>query len=158
MEQQQQRAAAAGMLVEHAHRLAAAAAAAGGDELHQPAPQQQQQAYAAAAAAAQYPVVHGGTPLGQIGAGSVPPQLQLQAGGPGAGPAPLDAVGQLSPCPTTPGGSADDCDSGGDFAGRPLSRKQKRGVLPKHATSVMRSWLFQHLVVSNLSTLSFLTT
>jgi len=25
-------------------------------------------------------------------------------------------------------------------------KKQKRGVLPKHATSVMRSWLFQHLV------------
>ena len=29
------------------------------------------------------------------------------------------------------------------------SNKQKRGILPKHATSVMRSWLFQHLCVSN---------
>lgn len=28
--------------------------------------------------------------------------------------------------------------------------RQKRGVLPKHATSIMRTWLFQHLVVSNL--------
>ncbi|KAH9369093.1 hypothetical protein HPB48_016736 [Haemaphysalis longicornis] len=27
-------------------------------------------------------------------------------------------------------------------------KKQKRGVLPKQATSIMRSWLFQHIVVS----------
>ena len=27
-------------------------------------------------------------------------------------------------------------------------RNQKRGILPKQATSVMRSWLFQHIVVS----------
>lgn len=26
-------------------------------------------------------------------------------------------------------------------------RNQKRGILPKQATSVMRSWLFQHIVV-----------
>ena len=26
--------------------------------------------------------------------------------------------------------------------------KQKRGVLPKQATQVMKSWLFQHIVVS----------
>uniref|UniRef100_A0A3B5LVX0 KN homeodomain domain-containing protein n=1 Tax=Xiphophorus couchianus TaxID=32473 RepID=A0A3B5LVX0_9TELE len=25
------------------------------------------------------------------------------------------------------------------------STKNKRGVLPKHATNVMRSWLFQHI-------------
>nr|XP_008196118.1 PREDICTED: homeobox protein PKNOX2 isoform X1 [Tribolium castaneum] len=75
-------------------------------------------------------VVHGSTPLSQIGASicSVPPS---------------ESSGPLSPAPTTPGGSADDCDS--DFTSRG-GRKQKRGVLPKHATSVMRSWLFQHLV------------
>lgn len=28
--------------------------------------------------------------------------------------------------------------------------RQKRGVLPKHATGIMRTWLFQHLVVSSL--------
>lgn len=28
------------------------------------------------------------------------------------------------------------------------SSKNKRGVLPKHATNVMRSWLFQHIGVS----------
>lgn len=27
-------------------------------------------------------------------------------------------------------------------------RKSKRGVLPKSATQVMKSWLFQHIVVS----------
>lgn len=77
-------------------------------------------------------VVHGSTPLSQIGVniGSVPPS---------------ESSGPLSPAPTTPGGSADDCDS--DFTSRG-GRKQKRGVLPKQATSVMRSWLFQHLVVS----------
>ncbi|KAK9892491.1 hypothetical protein WA026_020481 [Henosepilachna vigintioctopunctata] len=75
-------------------------------------------------------VVHGSTPLSQIGVniGSVPPS---------------ESSGPLSPAPTTPGGSADDCDS--DFTSRG-GRKQKRGVLPKQATSVMRSWLFQHLV------------
>lgn len=30
------------------------------------------------------------------------------------------------------------------------STKNKRGVLPKHATNVMRSWLFQHIGVSLL--------
>lgn len=30
------------------------------------------------------------------------------------------------------------------------STKNKRGVLPKHATNVMRSWLFQHIGVSRL--------
>nr|XP_022899732.1 homeobox protein PKNOX2-like [Onthophagus taurus] len=76
-------------------------------------------------------VVHGSTPLSQIGANlcSVAPSDH--------------SSGPLSPAPTTPGGSADDCDS--DFTSR-IGRKQKRGVLPKQATSVMRSWLFQHLV------------
>lgn len=86
-------------------------------------------------------IIHGSTPLGQIGVSvcPIPSESSLLSG-------------QLSPAPTTPGGSADDCDS--DFTSRASSgthsssRKQKRGVLPKHATSVMRSWLFQHLVVS----------
>ncbi|XP_060533997.1 homeobox protein PKNOX2-like [Cylas formicarius] len=77
-------------------------------------------------------VVHGSTPLSQIGAGLCQPI---------AAP-PSEGSGPLSPAPTTPGGSNDDCDS--DFSRG--GRKQKRGVLPKHATSVMRSWLFQHLV------------
>lgn len=75
-------------------------------------------------------VVHGSTPLSQIGAGMCPSATS-------------ESSGPLSPAPTTPGGSADDCDS--DFTSRG-GKRQKRGVLPKHATSVMRSWLFQHLV------------
>ncbi|XP_066262113.1 homeobox protein PKNOX2-like [Euwallacea similis] len=77
-------------------------------------------------------VVHGSTPLSQIGAHLCQP----------VGAPPSDSSGPLSPAPTTPGGSNDDCDS--DFSRG--GKKQKRGVLPKHATSVMRSWLFQHLV------------
>lgn len=77
-------------------------------------------------------VIHGSTPLSQIGAGICPSVTASESSGP------------LSPAPTTPGGSADDCDS--DFTSRGGGKRQKRGVLPKHATSVMRSWLFQHLV------------
>ena len=33
-----------------------------------------------------------------------------------------------------------------DFLGK--KNKNKRGVLPKQATQVMKSWLFQHIVVS----------
>lgn len=62
----------------------------------------------------------------------------------------LIIVGQLSPC-----GSSDELDSDGDsndigsnFSNSNSSKRQKRGILPKHATSVMRAWLFQHLVVS----------
>ncbi|KAK7582593.1 hypothetical protein V9T40_014038 [Parthenolecanium corni] len=40
--------------------------------------------------------------------------------------------------------SGTSCDEFEDQFGN--KRKQKRGVLPKHATSIMRSWLFQHLV------------
>lgn len=42
--------------------------------------------------------------------------------------------------------SGTSCDETDDHFGN--RRKQKRGVLPKYATSIMRSWLFQHLVVS----------
>lgn len=41
--------------------------------------------------------------------------------------------------------SGTSCDEIDDHFGN--RRKQKRGVLPKYATSIMRSWLFQHLVV-----------
>lgn len=59
---------------------------------------------------------------------------------------------QLSPC-----GSSDEMDSeidsnnddlSSNFSSTSGSKRQKRGILPKQATSVMRAWLFQHLVVS----------
>lgn len=35
--------------------------------------------------------------------------------------------------------------------GEDKKSKNKRGVLPKHATNIMRSWLFQHLMVSTVA-------
>uniref|UniRef100_A0A1B6JPN7 Homeobox domain-containing protein n=2 Tax=Homalodisca liturata TaxID=320908 RepID=A0A1B6JPN7_9HEMI len=72
-------------------------------------------------------VVHGSTPLSQIGASCLPPTSDLNL-----------HQGSLS---ATSGGSGDEDD---DLFGN--RKKQKRGVLPKQATSIMRSWLFQHLV------------
>ena len=42
--------------------------------------------------------------------------------------------------PLTPPSCEDDEEGG--------SRRQKRGVLPKQATAVMKAWLFQHIIVS----------
>lgn len=42
------------------------------------------------------------------------------------------------------GNSGSSGDEEEDYLGR---KKPKRGVLPKHATSIMRSWLFAHIVV-----------
>lgn len=80
----------------------------------------------------------GTTPLSQIGC----PPLNLE-----------QYSAQLSP---SCGDSEDDMDSelesNADEIGSNYSlhsgKRQKRGILPKHATSVMRAWLFQHLVVS----------
>jgi hypothetical protein len=79
----------------------------------------------------------GATPLSQIG----------------CHPVAMDQyAGQLSPS-----NSSDEMDSdldsnndelGSNYSSNSGSKRQKRGILPKHATSVMRAWLFQHLVVS----------
>jgi hypothetical protein len=78
----------------------------------------------------------GSTPLSQIGC----PPLNLE-----------QYSAQLSP---SCGDSDDEIDSelesntdemGSNYSLH--SKRQKRGILPKHATSVMRAWLFQHLVV-----------
>ncbi|KAG8258899.1 Homeobox protein pknox2 [Homalodisca vitripennis] len=81
-------------------------------------------------------VVHGSTPLSQIGASCLPPTSDLNL-----------HQGSLS---ATSGGSGDEDD---DLFGN--RKKQKRGVLPKQATSIMRSWLFQHLVVNIFCYLCF---
>ena len=98
------------------------------------------------------PLIHGGTPLSQIGANTCPPvslqdtfvqskiyhitfpiyvQIRYES---------YLMILKIFAAPQTPS-SAEDED---DFMGR---KKPKRGVLPKHATSIMRSWLFQHIVV-----------
>lgn len=71
--------------------------------------------------------IHGGTPLSQIGANCSSSNQDHRISSLGARPPSL---------------SGDDEDE--DFLGS--KKKQKRGVLPKQATSIMRSWLFQHIV------------
>lgn len=80
----------------------------------------------------------GSTPLSQIGC----PPLSIDHFG-----------GQSVNSPNSP--SSDELDSELDSNNDELgsyynsrSKRQKRGILPKHATSVMRAWLFQHIVVS----------
>ncbi|XP_035213516.1 homeobox protein PKNOX2-like [Stegodyphus dumicola] len=70
-------------------------------------------------------IVHGSTPLSQIGATTVSHDSRIQA---------------IAPRPSLLHSGDDDDDE------LMSKKKQKRGVLPKHATSIMRSWLFQHIV------------
>ncbi|KAI5640056.1 homeobox KN domain-containing protein [Phthorimaea operculella] len=70
-------------------------------------------------------VVQGSTPIGQIGAGLLSNDSFTGTNS--------NSCSSVSGSPPPQG--ADD-DAGGD----------KRGVLPRHATQVMRAWLFQHLV------------
>ena len=66
--------------------------------------------------------IHGSTPISQIGVNTAPPASNT---------GPLSALtGHLS----------SDDEDGSD------KKKSKRGVLPKSATQVMKSWLFQHIV------------
>lgn len=76
------------------------------------------------------PSILGSTPLSQIGC---PPLVDQYAG-------------QLSPCGSSDEMDSNDDDLGSNFSSNSSSKRQKRGILPKHATSVMRAWLFQHLV------------
>ncbi|XP_013401144.1 homeobox protein PKNOX2-like [Lingula anatina] len=73
-------------------------------------------------------VIHGSTPLSQIGVPTVStPVSRTQT--------------VTSPHPSTPSmplSPSEDEDS--------AKKKAKRGVLPKQATQVMKSWLFQHIV------------
>uniref|UniRef100_T1IS95 Homeobox domain-containing protein n=1 Tax=Strigamia maritima TaxID=126957 RepID=T1IS95_STRMM len=76
-------------------------------------------------------IIHGSTPLSQIGAATTaPPSTDSSLSIP---------ADHLSAAPTTPSSQDEDDDVMG-------KKKQKRGILPKHATSIMRSWLFQHIV------------
>ncbi|XP_076044125.1 homeobox protein PKNOX1-like [Oratosquilla oratoria] len=70
------------------------------------------------------PLIHGSTPLSQIGANPCPP--------------PPDGGILNLLAPLTPPSCEEEEDGG--------LRRQKRGVLPKHATAVMKAWLFQHIV------------
>ncbi|XP_050452624.1 homeobox protein PKNOX2-like isoform X2 [Cataglyphis hispanica] len=90
--------------------------------------------------------VHGSTPLSQIGAHGCAPVNDMYLG--------QDITVAGSPSPVA---SEDEEESASNAAsnhagnhrsnhGSARKGRQKRGVLPKHATSIMRTWLFQHLV------------
>ncbi|XP_063697956.1 homeobox protein PKNOX2-like [Culicoides brevitarsis] len=77
----------------------------------------------------------GTTPLSQIGCAPV-----------SAVTIPEQYAAQLSPCNSSDELDDDDDDLGSNFSNNSGGKRQKRGILPKQATSVMRAWLFQHLV------------
>lgn len=73
------------------------------------------------------PLIHGSTPLSQIGV-SAPAAVSTSPSS--------SVVNTLTNVGS--GFDSDDDDSG--------KKKNKRGVLPKSATQIMKSWLFQHIV------------
>ncbi|CAG0881488.1 unnamed protein product [Darwinula stevensoni] len=76
--------------------------------------------------------IPGSTPLGHIGSSQVPSGSSVRITGVSGG-----GSGSLS----------FDEDDDEEDAG-PGRKKAKRGILPKHATTILKSWLFQHIVVS----------
>ncbi|KAK0176571.1 hypothetical protein PV328_000690 [Microctonus aethiopoides] len=86
--------------------------------------------------------IHGSTPLSQIGAHPCASVNDMYLG------QDITVPGSPSPAPSEDDdegcGNAPSSHSGGNGSIR--KGRQKRGVLPKQATSIMRAWLFQHLV------------
>lgn len=82
----------------------------------------------------------GSTPLSQIGC--MPVNLEQYS----AQLSPSCGDSEDESCGDSELDTADDI--GSNYSPHSRSKRQKRGILPKHATSVMRAWLFQHLVVS----------
>ncbi|XP_022110683.1 homeobox protein PKNOX2-like isoform X2 [Acanthaster planci] len=78
------------------------------------------------------PVIHGSTPISHIGI-------------PSSGTSEQQNVTSISYAASTPTitSAGDEYDDVNELLNK---RKPKRGVLPKHATNIMRSWLFQHIV------------
>ncbi|KAK2580064.1 hypothetical protein KPH14_012348 [Odynerus spinipes] len=92
--------------------------------------------------------VHGSTPLSQIGAHPCTPVNDMYLG------QDITVAGSPSPAPSE---DEEDCGTGTATSnhgsihgssnhGNVKKGRQKRGVLPKQATSIMRTWLFAHLV------------
>ncbi|XP_029169688.1 homeobox protein PKNOX2-like isoform X1 [Nylanderia fulva] len=90
--------------------------------------------------------VHGSTPLSQIGAHGCTPVNDMFVG------QDITVAGSPSPAASEDeeegASNAASNHAGNHRSNHSSARKgrQKRGVLPKHATSIMRTWLFQHLV------------
>ncbi|XP_034946605.1 homeobox protein PKNOX2-like isoform X2 [Chelonus insularis] len=83
--------------------------------------------------------IHGSTPLSQIGAHPCASVNDIYLGQVPGSPSPAPSEDEDEGCGTAP--SSHNSGNGGIRKGR-----QKRGVLPKQATSIMRAWLFQHIV------------
>ena len=80
-------------------------------------------------------VIPGTTTMSQIGVVSTPPPSQTN-------PVVANAALNLS---------LDDNRYDDENSPRKSNQNTKRGVLPKQATQIMKSWLFQHIVVSFMS-------
>ncbi|XP_071806745.1 homeobox protein PKNOX2-like isoform X3 [Asterias amurensis] len=96
----------------------------------QSTPQQQQQQQQTVAAPSMVPVIHGSTPISHIGIQSSVPSSQHQT---------VTSLAYATATAT----AGEEFDEMNELLNK---RKPKRGVLPKHATNIMRSWLFQHIV------------
>ncbi|CAL1547189.1 unnamed protein product [Lymnaea stagnalis] len=83
-------------------------------------------------------VIHGSTPLSQIGVSLTSPMQQHQQHHVQQQPLQQQQQPQLDLKPGHHRVSDDEDDE--------KNSKQKRGILPKQATQVMKSWLFQHIV------------
>ncbi|XP_041971221.1 homeobox protein PKNOX1-like [Aricia agestis] len=80
-------------------------------------------------------VVQGSTPISQIGAGLLPTDSFTGTNS--------NSCSSVSGSPPPSGAGGVGGGAGGEDEGE---EGGKRGVLPRHATQVMRAWLFQHLV------------
>ncbi|XP_001120618.1 homeobox protein PKNOX2 isoform X1 [Apis mellifera] len=92
--------------------------------------------------------VHGSTPLSQIGAHSCAPVNDMYLGQDitvAGSPSPAPSEDEDEVCGTGTAISNHSSSHGGNHSSVKKGR-QKRGVLPKQATSIMRTWLFEHLV------------
>ncbi|XP_017756121.1 PREDICTED: homeobox protein PKNOX2-like isoform X2 [Eufriesea mexicana] len=92
--------------------------------------------------------VHGSTPLSQIGAHSCVPVNDMYLGQDitvAGSPSPAPSEDEDEGCGTGTVTSNHSTSHGGNHSSVKKGR-QKRGVLPKQATSIMRTWLFEHLV------------
>lgn len=92
--------------------------------------------------------VHGSTPLSQIGAHPCAPVNDMYLGQDitvAGSPSPAPSEDEDEGCGTGTAASNHSSGHGGSHSSIKKGR-QKRGVLPKQATSIMRTWLFEHLV------------
>ncbi|XP_043262606.1 homeobox protein PKNOX2 isoform X2 [Colletes latitarsis] len=92
--------------------------------------------------------VHGSTPLSQIGVHPCAPVNDMYLGQDitvAGSPSPAPSEDEDEGCGTGTATSNHSSSHGGSHSSIKKGR-QKRGVLPKQATSIMRTWLFEHIV------------